>query len=139
MNNINRTPFQIFCDIYDEFEKQSGGRVEISHATEEFSAIEVDRLSPLELLAWVESWTNEFKSMPELYFYRGNFFWRVLVKDDFLAAFIIKRGTQGDSPLDRVLTWPLRLVDSSKVVKNLLDIMRFHEEKHQERKRSLML
>ena len=131
--HTTQTPFEVFNLVYDEFEKQSRGKLTVSKVHDIFAIMEVS-VSPSKLMEYVEQWMKEFKSKPELVFYRNNFFWKVGISDKKLYAILVEKGTKRFLPLDVKLSWPISIVNPSKVVKNLLDIMKKHEEKLKERK-----
>lgn len=128
--------FDLFCSVYDEFESQSKGRAVVSRGME-FYDLALTEPSPQVLVDYVRLWLEEFSKSPEFHFYRGNFFWRVFVNGDQLCAELIRKNSQGGSPLGKILTWPVVSANPARVVKNLLDIMRNHENRLQKKKKEL--
>jgi len=126
MNTKESLRFQTICTVYDEFRKQSKGRLVISKATE-FDEATFASLSLTELEVFVNSWVKELRASPEFYFYRGNFFWRVFVEEESLCAELVEKHTKGNSPIGKTLKWSVKTLNPERVVKNLLDIMRSHE------------
>lgn len=134
MNTREGLPFQVICTVYDEFGKQSKGRLVIGKAIEFDGAIFAS-LSLTELEVFASSWIKELRESPEFYFYRGNFFWHVFIEKELLCAELIEKQTKGNSPIGKILKWPASIVDAQRVVKNLLDIMKGHERAFQSNKK----